>query len=48
VVDLDRRSLMTGVGSLAAASLLPEVQARASAAIDVPVEEPLELRSMRN
>ena len=37
---------MTGVGSLAAASLLPEVQAGASAAIDVPVEEPLELRSM--
>ena len=37
---------MTGVGSLAAASLLPEVQAGASAAIDVPVEEPLELQSM--
>jgi CubicO group peptidase (beta-lactamase class C family) len=39
-MNLDRRSLMIGVGSLAAASLLP--QARASPA----VEEPDELRSM--
>ena len=38
MISLDRRSLVIGVGSLAAASLLPKARAGASQAVEVPAD----------